>query len=153
MNIAHWVAEHWKHLAENLGLLSGLVVAAISFHADAKVRRVETIFKMNENHRELWMHFYARPELAGILDVSRDTVVCPPTDEEVHFVNFLFLHLNGVFRASKAGISITPEHLADDIRSFFSLPVPKVAWSKLQGSHDRDFVAFVRRSLDARAKA
>lgn len=147
MDLTHWIVEHWRHLVENIGILSGLIVAAVSFHKDAKVRRVETLFKMNEHHRELWMHFYSRPELAGILDAKRDILICPPTNEEVHFVNFLFLHLNGVFRASKAGVSIRPEHLADDIRSFFSLPVPKLTWERLQSSHDREFVAFVNQSL------
>ncbi len=147
MDLTHWLVENWRHLIENVGILSGLIVATISFHKDAKVRRVETLFKMTEHHRELWMHFYSRPELAGILDAKRDVLTSPPTDEEIHFVNFLFLHLNGVFRACKAGISVRPEHLADDLRSFLALPVPRLAWDRLKSSHDRDFFAFVTKAL------
>ena len=147
MNLAHWLIEHWSHLIENLGLPVTLIVAGITFHNDAKVRRVETLFKINEHHRDLWMHFYSRPDLAGIRDAKRDIAAKPPTGEEFHFVNLLFLHLNAVFKASKAGVATSPEHLTDDVRSFFSLPVPKTAWHRFKAYHDRDFIAFVERAL------
>lgn len=146
----HWLAEHWPHLIEIAGLPVTLIIFAITYSEEAKVRRVETIFHMNEAHRKLWMYFDENPDLAGILNEKRDVAVNPPTGKEVRFVNYLFHHLNGVFQASKAGISVTPEHLAEDVRSFFALPVPHEVWSRLKSSHERKFVWFVQRCLGNR---
>lgn len=150
MNLLQWITEHWDKILQNVGIVSGLLVASITFHIDAKVRRAETLFKMNEHHRELWMHFYSHPELAGILDEKRDVVTRPPTSEEVHFVNFLFLHLRSSFYARKAGIySVQPDRLREDVRALFRFPVPRFVWDELRPGQDEKFASFVEGTIAA----
>lgn len=150
MELVHWVVEHWSHVIENVGVATGLFVFAVSYHEDKKVRRVEAFIKMTERHASLWIHYYSNPHLAGLRDPKRDMVIRPLSGEEAHFVNFLFNHLDGVIRASKAGISVRPENLSKDIRAFLALPAPRAAWEEMKPMLDSHLVAFIERALAVR---
>lgn len=102
---------------------------------------------MTKLHRELWSRYDERPELHGLLDRSRDIGTHPLADEEVRFANFLFLHINGSYRAGKAGIYVQPDRVRDDIRDVFSYPAFRAAWDSVKAFHDRAFIAFIESCL------
>jgi hypothetical protein len=39
------------------------------------------------------------------------------------------------------------KELADDVREFFSLPLPRAVWEKTKKNRNRRFVRFVERAL------
>jgi hypothetical protein len=48
---------------------------------------------------------------------------------------------------AKAGGITTLTELADDVRGFFSLPLPRAVWEKTKANRNRQFVRFVERAL------
>ncbi len=150
MELAAWTIERWKEIFEIGGTLAALLFTGVALHIDARVRRAQTIIEITKQHRELWVHFYDRPGLAGLLDKKRDMAAHPLADEEVHFVNFLLNHLRATFYARIAGIFVQPECLKDDIGEFFSFPATRAAWERQKGSHEPKFVAFVEANMRTR---
>ena len=67
----------------------------------------------------------------------------PVSDEESLFVKTLILHLDTVRRTMAAGIFAEIQGLQNDIRDFFTLPIPKAVWEKIKRFQDGDFIAFV----------
>ncbi len=72
----------------------------------------------------------------------------PVTVEESLFVGFLILHLNSAYQAIRNGVMDAPEGLANDIRTFFALPIPRTVWEKKRCYLDAKFVSFVESHLD-----
>ena len=62
-------------------------------------------------------------------------------------MQFLINHLLLTFRAQQRGLYSSPERLKDDVRSFFSLPIPRAAWEKVRRYQDADFQKFIRDTL------
>ena len=143
-----WLTAHWSGILGDTGIIAGLLFSGVGFWRDAKVRRAQTLIEITKLHRELWTHYEARPELAGLFDKARDLVARPLTSEEVRFANFLFLHIRGTYHAGKAGIYVQPEKVREDINAIFSYPAPRIAWNRLRRFHDRDFVEFMENRLD-----
>lgn len=150
MDLLDWIFTHWVGILQNIGIIGGLAFTGLSIRIDARVRRVQNLLHITEQHRDIWKHLQAQPEITRILDETADLAARPLTQKEIQFVNFLILHLNGVYRATKAGVFSEPEGMRADIRAFFTLPIPRAAWSKLRASHDRRFVQFVERTTGSR---
>jgi hypothetical protein len=146
MTLATWGIERWKEIFEFGGTLGALLFTGVALHVDARVRRAETLIEINKQHRELWMSFYERPQLARLLDENRSLKTHPLTDEEVRFANFFFNHLRVTFYAGFARIYVQPDKVSADVRDFFSYPAIAAAWDRLKDSHDAKFVAFVERN-------
>ena len=142
MEVLNWFAKHWHTLLESVGII-GLVFTAVSFRKDAQARKVENLLKFTQAHRDLWSQLYSSPQLRRVLDKNVDLDAAPITAEEEMFLGFVLLHLKSAYRAARAGVFVLPEAIGDDIRSFFSLPIPRATWEKLKKNHDRDFVRFV----------
>jgi hypothetical protein len=66
------------------------------------------------------------------------------------FVKALILQLSTVYRAMKEGMFVPLEGLKEDIKGFFSLPIPKSVWDKISPLQDKDFVSFVECCLHKR---
>lgn len=89
------------------------------------------------------------PELARILDASVDITATPVTLRESIYINILFQHVSSAYEALKDGLSVRPEGLCEDVRSFFSLPIPKTVWEKSKPLLNKDFVAFIQSCLNS----
>lgn len=50
-------------------------------------------------------------------------------------------------RAIRNGLMDAPEGLGLDIRTFFSLPVPRAVWDSKRHFQDAEFVAFVEKQI------
>lgn len=143
MDFSGWVAQNWFTLLQSIGIVASLVFTAVSLRADTKTRRVDNLFVITENHREVWTRFADRPGLRRVLDVVADPRQEQITSEEEIFVNSVLFHLNGVFYAQKAGLAFGIEGLRRDVRWFLSLPIPRAVWGKTKALQNADFVAFV----------
>ena len=147
ISLLNWTGEHWFDLLQTAGIVGGLLFTGIAFRTDTKARRLESLFTITKSHREIWSEIYERPELNRIQDSKADLSAKPVTNEERLFVNFLILHLNNSYQAIRDGLYHRPEGLSDDIRGFFSLPIPRAVWDKSRALQNRDFTKFVDECL------
>ena len=143
MEFFAWVRSNWFDFLQSFGIIASLLFTAVALGIDAKVRRIDNLFEVTKQHREIWTTLYSRPDLKRIVDATADVAAKPITDEEELFINLLILHLASNYRAARAGMFTLPIEIKADIKAFFSLPVPAAVWQKLKSFQDRAFVAFV----------
>jgi len=111
---------------------------------DAKERRTSHVLTITQAHRELWTNLYKRPELSRVLDPQADLSRKPVTHEEEMFILLLVVHLNTALEVLQTRVRGKPdEALRQDIRWFFSLPVPKAVWEQAKVRQESEFVRFV----------
>ncbi|MFZ4595622.1 MAG: hypothetical protein ACOYOF_15285 [Verrucomicrobiaceae bacterium] len=120
-----------------------LLTTAASFNADAKERRISNLMELAASHRDLWLKFLEKPELARILRVDVDLKKTRVTVIEERFVHLLISHLAVSFAAYKSGILPELAGLQKDVQEFFALPIPKQVWQWSRMFQQSDFVAFV----------
>ena len=142
-----WLAEKWFTLFNSVGVIGGLWFTAVSLHSETKTRRVANLLTITANYREVWKDFFRSPELARVIEPSADLSKQPVTPAEEFFVNLIISHISSVYEALKDELLTKQEGLRQDVRSFFSLPVPKAVWSATKLLQNRDFAAFIESCL------
>jgi hypothetical protein len=148
METARWIAEHWFDLLQTAGIVSGFAFTIHALHTESEARKIDNLIALNQEHMAIWKELYGRPELSRITEkrVALDTK--PLSHEERLFVTFLILHLSVVYRAMRAKMFVNIEGLTEDVKVFFSLPIPKIIWNTIKSSQDKDFVSFVESITD-----
>jgi hypothetical protein len=148
METARWIAEHWFDLFQTAGVLIGFAFTIHALHTESEARKIDNLIALNQEHMAIWKELYGRPELSRITEkrVALDTK--PLSHEERLFVTFLILHLSVVYRAMRAKMFVNIEGLTEDVKVFFSLPIPKIIWNTIKSSQDKDFVSFVESITD-----
>jgi len=145
-----WITGHWFDLFQTVGIIGGLLLAAYTTWKDAQARRIGNSIAINGQYRTIWKDIYEHPALARVLEKDADAKDIS-TGEEL-FVTTLISHLSTVFRAMKQGEFVKLEGLQNDVREFFTLPIPKAVWEKLKPFQDDDFVALVESCLHHEAR-
>lgn len=145
-----WVAENWFNLLSAIGIVASLLFTAISLRSETRTRRVGNLLTLTHNHRELWSELFERPNLKRVLEAKPDLSKRPITLDEDVYVNMLIQHLGSAFQALRNGLTIKPEGLKEDVRRFFSLPIPRAIWEKLKVFQNDEFVQFVEHCLNNR---
>jgi hypothetical protein len=143
MGLLPWIAENWFVLLQSVGIVGSLLFTGLALRADANARRISNLLTITEGHRNLWLHFSRRPELARVIDKDADLQKEPVTEAEHTFVTLLILHLSSAFHAHDDSLRVNPDGLRKDIESFFSLPIPNAVWTDAVKFQDHDFVRFV----------
>jgi hypothetical protein len=147
MEVIRWVLEHGGSLIQAIGIILGLLFTGAALRAETRSRQVENLIRLTEGHRAIWTYFDERPELSRLFQYEVDLKRHPLTAKEIRFVQFLINHLLLTFRAHQSGLYESPERLKDDVRSFFSLPIPRAAWEKVRRYQDADFQNFILETL------
>ena len=145
--MAQWFAENWFDLFSSAGIIGGLWFTAVSLHSETKTRRVANLLTLTANYREVWKEFFRSPELARVIEPSANVAKQPVTPAEEFFVSLVISHTSSVYEALKDDLLNKQEGLRRDVRSFFSLPVPKAVWTKTKLLQNHDFAAFIESSL------
>jgi hypothetical protein len=147
MGAGEWISQNWFDLFSSAGIIGGLWFTAVSLHSETKTRRVANLLTLTANYREVWKEFFRSPELARVIDSSADVAKQSVTPAEEFFVNMVISHTSSVYEALKDELLTKQEGLRRDVRSFFSLPVPKAVWTKSKLLQNQDFAAFIESSL------
>jgi hypothetical protein len=145
-----WLAQNWFNILSALGIVASLLFTAISLRSETRTRRVGNLLTLTQNHRELWSELFDRPTLRRVLETKPDLSKSPITLDEDYYVNMLIQHLGSAFQAMRSGLTIKPEGLKEDVRRFFSLPIPRAIWEKLKVFQNDEFVRFVDECLRIR---
>ena len=151
MEFGRWIGENWFVLLQSLAIIASLLFTGISLRRDVKGRRIANLIDLTAGHRDIWAQFDRRPALARVLNPKADLTGKAVTDSERIFVTLIILHLSSVYHALENALSVTPEGLREDVKSLFSLPIPKAVWEKIKNLQDREFVKFVDGCLSREA--
>jgi hypothetical protein len=141
--MGEWILANWFTGLSALGIIGSLAFTAVSFRSETKTRRIANLLTLTQNHRELWSELFDHPDLSRVLDASVDLSAHPISLDESFFVNMAIQHLSSAYEALQSGLVIKPEGMSQDIRWFFSLPIPKAIWEKLKVLQNDDFTEFV----------
>ena len=144
-----WIVENWVTELNAVGVVVGLLFTAISLRSETKTRRIANLLTITSNHRQVWQEFFRHPELARVLDASANVARNPVTPAEQEFVSMVIAHISSVYESLKDELLTKQEGLRQDVRSFFSLPLPKAVWEKSKIFQNRDFVKFVESCQDS----
>lgn len=147
MAIEGWTFQDWFDLFSSIGIVGSFWLGILTLRSDTKTRRVANLLTLIQNHRELWSDFCRNPLYTRVPDASADLTKEPITHHEHLFVGMVVQQLNGTYQAMANGLTIEPEGLRADIRSFFSLPIPKAVWPTIKLLQNQDFAAFIDSSL------
>ncbi len=147
MGAWEWISQNWFDLFSTAGIIGGLLFTAISLRSETKTRRVANLLTITANYREVWKEFFQWPELVRVIDPLADVVKQPVTPDEEFFVNMVVSHTSSVYEALKDELVIKQEGLRRDVKSFFSLPVPKAVWQRTKLLQNQDFAAFIDSAL------
>jgi hypothetical protein len=146
-DMAQWLWENWFDLFSSVGIIGGLWFTAVSLHSETKTRRIANLLTVTGNYREIWKQYFHNPELSRVLDSTVDVAKEPVTPIEELFVGLIISHISSVFYASNDDLVVKWEGLRRDVRSFFSLPIPKAVWQSTKLLQNHDFAAFIESSL------
>jgi hypothetical protein len=138
-----WVLDNWMTVINAVGVIGGLFLTARALRSETKTRRIANLLTVTTNHREVWKAFFEHPELARVLDASANLAKKPITPGEQRFVNMVVNHISSVYESLKDELVTKQEGLRQDVRSFFSLPLPRAVWEKTKIFQNADFVKFV----------
>lgn len=141
----HWFFSVLPQIVESGGIICGLCFTAFALRADSRSRQADILMRITEGHRQLWLYFEEHRELARVLDPKANLQKKPVTAHEQRFVQLLINHLIITHQTSQLRIYEHPDRLGDDIRRFFSMPIPQTVWEKTASMLDTDFVDFIQR--------
>ena len=145
--MAPWLADNWFELFSSIGIIGGLWFTAVSLRSETKTRRVANLLTITANHREVWKEFFISPELARVIDPSANVAKMPVTPAEDFFVHMIISNTSSMYEALKDELVTKQEGLRRDVKSFFSLPVPKAVWNTTKLLQNQDFAAFIESSM------
>jgi hypothetical protein len=147
-DMIQWAAENWFNLLSTFGIIASLLFTAVSLHSETKTRRVANLLTITSNHREILKEYLNQPDLARVLDPKADVESQPVTVKEETFVLMVIAHTGGVHEALQDELLIKQEGLRRDVKTFFTLPVPRAVWTKVKLLQNQDFAAFMDSSLN-----
>jgi len=147
MGIGEWISQNWFNLFSSFGIIGGLWFTAVSLRSETKTRRVANLLTITANHREVWKEIFNRPELSRVIDPSADLAKQPVTPAEEFFVGMILSNTSSVYETLKDELVIKQDGLRRDVKSFFSLPVPRAVWIKTKLLQNQDFAAFIESAL------
>ena len=142
-----WFAENWFNFFTIVFGFGGLWFTAFSIRKEAKARRIANLLAVTANHRELWKEYFRYPTLARVVDRSADLKTQPVTPAEHIFMNMVISHTSSAYESLKGELITKQEGLRQDVKSFFSLPIPQAVWQKAKPLQNQDFAAFIESSL------
>lgn len=132
-----------------IGVIGGLWFNAYSIRENTKIVRISNLFQVTQDHREIWTLRMEHPSLQRVFDGKLDYDDVVVTSEENLFISFLILHLNLGYQAAKVNSITRIEGTEEDIKRFFSLPIPRKVWFNIKRFQNKDFVAFVENNMPA----
>lgn len=145
--ILEWLERDWFLLLQSVGIIGGMIFTGLSLRQASQARRIGDMLTLTEQHRELWHQVHERAELHRIARREVDLVSTPISDLEEEFLNMVIVHYHTGWLLAREGALLPLEALKKDVRSFFSLPIPREVWRRTKRNRDGDFARFVETCL------
>jgi hypothetical protein len=143
MGFLHWLGQNWFPFIQSAGIIGSLLFSGVSARNLREEERTTNLLEIKRQHDDLWQAVFESPRLARLLDPQANLKTKPVTREEELFVILAVAHLSTAHRVLLKRMSEPSEALRQDIRWFFSLPIPKTVWEKTRSRYDAAFVELV----------
>jgi len=140
--VIEWLKSDWFNLVQAFCLIGGFVFAA-------KAWRIQFLATLAEKHRSVWENIMEKPALHRIFALKADLSANPMTPAEEMALNIIIVHYETGWEVAKFLDQGRLLPLANDISSFFRLPLVNAAWENHKRTHKKHFVQFVDRALEA----
>lgn len=140
-DLFRWLGANWFSLIQSIGIISGLIFAAIAVRRETLTRRLSNLLALKAEHRELWDRISRDPSLARLY--SDELSDRPISAQEEIFCRQIIVHAATAFSLLKDGTPIDREAASADIGSFFARPIPFEAWKRAKHAQSVAFIAFV----------
>lgn len=142
-----WFDQYWFPVLQSVGIVGSLLLTLVTVRRDARAREAANRLLLLEQHRDLWRDVHERPELARVMSTQTDLIAEPISTAEQEFLNLVIVHFHTGWMLAKSGSTNTLETMAADVRTFFSLPIPRSLWEQTKHSRDKAFGRFVDQAL------
>lgn len=142
-----WVDGNWFNVIQTVGIIGSLWAATSAANRDAKAKEIENLLTLSEHHRELWKEVPQRKDLARIFCQDANALLTPATMAEAEFLNLVIVHFQTGWWIARAGGITALQEMKADIRSFFTLPLPRAVWEDTKQDRNKEFVRFVTRLM------
>ena len=147
-----WFGANWFNLLQTVAIVAGLFFTGRSFLVDTRIRRISNLLNITEHHRSIWQQVIDKPNLLRVLSAEAKLDIKPITLEERIFVNLIILHLTAVMAAIKGRVHEQPAGQDEDLREFFSLPIPNRVWKDSKRFREPDVIAYIESLLKPKPK-
>jgi hypothetical protein len=141
------ISVQWFQLLQTIAIISSLLFTAYQLKRTIRNERVTHMLAVTQAHRDIWSKVYDHPELSRIRKSAVNLEVNPITEAERLFVSLLILHLSCVLELSAKGLIIPIEGMDEDIRQFFSRPIPQKVWSDISHLQNIRLVQLVENAI------
>lgn len=122
--IIAFLKSHWFNIAEVIGIAASVWMSASALSQTRKRNIADLHFSVGEAHDRIWNRVLQDPELGRVKDPMADLENFPVTMKEERFILLILSHLTSTLHAIDLGSYPKPEKIEEDVRNFFSLPVP-----------------------------
>ena len=134
----------WIEILQTVAIVVSLLLAAYSFRVSTRVTRFNIQHDLAKSHRELFFELIRDPELARVLDETRElSDLTDISTKERMYVSLLINHTLSVWNAYSAGSMELTEPQRANMAHFFRLPTTQLVWRHARAFHKADFVHFV----------
>ena len=134
-------------LIQTIGIGASLLISIIIFLISVKNSKVQTLFSVNQAHREVWGRIFETPVLSRVFLRNVDLDKEPVTEEERTFMIMLILHGSVCRFAIKNKTIYSIEGMKADWIDILSYPIPAAVWKEVRNYQDRHFVSFIEDAL------
>lgn len=144
--LPEFTLESWSYVGSFFAGALSAWVALDTRRRQKKKNRAETYQALVGRHYSIWKDVLAQPGGNRIIDPNADPNSL--TQDDVHRVNTIVLNvIKNAYESARVGDYKLPRTITADLREFFGLPIPSLAWSLLKKFHDPNFVEFVSAAL------
>ena len=138
-----WLDQNWFSFLQSAGIIGSLCFTAAALRREKRSHDISERLSLLGQHRELWSEMYQRPDLSRVKDPNSDLVAKPISLAEREFLNLVIVHFENGWQLAKAGSVNSLQTMRTDVRTFFSLPIPRAVWEETGVSRDEAFRRFV----------
>lgn len=132
---------------QSAGIILSFSVAAFALWRSMRANRVSTYIDLVKSHRDIWSMPYKQDGLENVMSCNADDWTRPISDAELMFICYVINHISCSYELMKIDNLVNPEGLDVDIRTLFSLPIPRRVWDQTRHFRNKDFCKFVEKSL------
>jgi len=141
-----FLQQNWFNFIQTIFLLLGFYLAYITYKDDKHSQQLNHLLSLNRNHQKIWNEVAQNTKLLKSLN-RKPTKKKPITTDEYYFVRQLVFHLYTTYSAIQLGQMEFNKGIENDIRDYFSRPIPRQIWKELRDYQDDEFVVFIESVL------
>jgi hypothetical protein len=145
-----WLSHNWFNLLQATLTIGTLLFTGFAIRRNSFAQETQNLIDLTRAHREIWSMLFSNPDLQRVLDPNIDISKTTITENEKLLITMVIHHTLCAYEGLARNAIAPIEGMREDVRDFFSRPIPKYVWEGLKKYQNKEFVDFVDGSLEAR---